>query len=104
MPIGGRFLSRRGMRTSVVAIVAPLLAGGVALSTKRSAHAEDATADKAEASERCAVRLSIAVTGKAADDGLLNNPDPASAVDGMLGSPDFADRYASFVNSETNGA
>jgi hypothetical protein len=94
---------RRGMRITGLALAVPAIAAGVALFTGRGAHAEGAEADKAETSERCAIRLSIALQGKSADSSLLSSPDPQSAVDGMVGSPEFADRYARFINSEFNG-
>lgn len=98
-----RLVSRRGMRISLVAILAPLLAAGAALVDKRTAHAEDASGDQAEVNERCAVRLSIALTGKSPAAGALTAANPQDNVDAMLDSPEFADRYASFVNSEFNG-
>ena len=98
----GRSVSRRGVRISLVAILAPLLAAGAALVGTR-AHAEDATEDKAEVNERCATRLAIALTGKSADATQLKATDPQDNVDAMVGSPEFADRYARFVNSEFNG-
>jgi hypothetical protein len=95
---------RRGLRITLLALAFPTLVGGAALVTSpRGAHAEGADADKAEANERCAIRLSIALEGKSADAALLANPDPQTTVDGMLASPEFADRYARFVNSEFNG-
>ncbi|MDF2693723.1 MAG: hypothetical protein K0S65_2106 [Labilithrix sp.] len=96
-------LSRKKLRISVIALVTPLLAGGVALVTKKSAHAEGAEVDKAEQSERCAIRLAIALTGKSPDAAQLAAPDPLAGVDGMVASPEFADRYARFINSEFNG-
>lgn len=98
-----RLVSRRGMRISLVAILAPLLAAGAALVGKRTAHAEDATGDQAEQNERCAARLSIALTGKSPTASQLTASNPQSSVDAMLGTPEFADRYASFVNAEFNG-
>jgi hypothetical protein len=100
----GRSLSRRGLRISVIAAaLVPLLAAGAALINKKSAHAEGAEADKAEVNERCAVRLSIALLGKSADPAQLTAPDPLVAVDGMIATPEFAERYARFINSEFNG-
>jgi hypothetical protein len=95
------------LRISLLALALPAIATGVALFTSapliRGAHAEGAEADKAEASERCAIRISIALQGKSADGALIQSPDPQSAIDGMLASPEFADRYARFINSEFNG-
>lgn len=100
-----RFFSRRGLRLSLVAGLAPLLAAGAALVGRTTAHAEDAIpGDKAEAAEKCAVRLSLALTGKTADAALLSNANPLSQVDALIETPEFADRYASFINAEFNGA
>ncbi|MDF2693962.1 MAG: hypothetical protein K0S65_2345 [Labilithrix sp.] len=88
---------------SAFAFVVPAVAIGVALFTGRGAHAEDADVDKAEVAERCAIRLSIALVGKSPDAALLASSDPRSAVEGLLASPDFADRFARFINSEFNG-
>ncbi len=98
---------RRGLRISLLALALPALAGGAALVSNGSligrAQAEGSAADKAEASERCAIRIAIALQGKSADAALVANPDPQSAIDGMLASPEFADRYARFINSQFNG-
>lgn len=95
---------RRAMRITVLALAFPTLIGGAALLAKpRGAHAEGSAGDQAEANERCAIRISIALQGKSADASLLASDDPQSAVDGILASPEFADRYARFINSELNG-
>lgn len=94
---------RSRLRIPLVAVLVPLLAAGFALATGPRAHAEGGEADKAEANERCAIRLSIAIVGKSADGALLSSSDPQTAVDGMVASPDFAERYARFVNSQFNG-
>lgn len=98
-----RLVTRRGVRISLVAVLAPLLAAGAALVGKRSAHAEDASGDQAEQNERCAMRLAIALTGKSPDATQLKAGNPQASVDAMLDTPEFADRYASFTNSELNG-
>jgi hypothetical protein len=96
--------TRKGLRISLLALALPMLASGVALVTgSRGAHAEGAEGDKAETNERCAIRISIALQGKSADAALLANPDPQTAIDGMVASPEFAERYARFINSEFNG-
>lgn len=96
--------SRSPLRITLLALAVPALAAGAALLTgARGAHAEGAEADKAEQSERCAIRIAIALKGESADAALLANPDPQSAIDGMLATPEFADRYARFINSEFNG-
>lgn len=81
-------------------VVAVLTAGAVA---GRGAHAEDSAADKAEAKERCAVRLSIALVGKSAEAAQVSAADPQGSVDAMLASPEFADRWARFINAAFNG-
>ena len=97
-----RMLSRR-LRISLVAALVPLLAGGAALVTRKSAHAEDAAADKAELNERCSVRLSMALLGASPDASLLSSSDPLAAVDGMIATPAFQERFARFINSELSG-
>jgi len=92
------------LRITLLALALPTIASAFALLTNpKGARADGADADKAEASERCAIRIAIALEGKSADAALLANPDPQSAIDGMLASPEFADRYARFINSEFNG-
>jgi hypothetical protein len=51
---------------------------------------------------RCATRLSIAVLGKSPSAALLAADDPQASVDAMLASPDFIERFATFVNREFN--
>ena len=94
---------RSRLRIPVLAALVPFVAAGVALTTGPRAHAEGAEADKAEANERCAIRMSIALVGKSADGALLSSPDPQTAVDAMVATPEFAERYARFVNSQFNG-
>jgi hypothetical protein len=95
--------SRKGLRNSFIALLIPVLAGGAALLNKKSAHAEGGEADQAEVNERCAIRISIALMGKSPDAAQLSAPDPRAAVDTMVASPEFAERYARFINSEFNG-
>ena len=75
----------------------------VALGHGTGAHAADAAGDQKEATERCAVRLSIALTGASPPDALLTSPTPQSQTDALVGSDAFAERYARFINSEFNG-
>lgn len=86
---------------SLIGVLGIAAVMGIALT--RGAHAEDATADKKEAAERCAVRLSIALTGKSPTDALMSQPDPQAKTDLLVGSDDFAERYARFINAEFNG-
>jgi hypothetical protein len=53
---------------------------------------------------RCATRLSIALTGKSASSTLLKSTDLAGTIDTLIASPDFAERYARFINAEFNTA
>jgi hypothetical protein len=53
---------------------------------------------------RCATRLSIARTGRSPSSALLASTDLGGAIDTLVASPDFAERYARFVNSEFNDA
>jgi hypothetical protein len=103
MPLASLRIMRIKGLLPALAVVVPLATAGVALVSGRGAYAEGAEADKAEVAERCAIRLSIALTGKSPDAALMSAPDPQGAIDGMLSSPDFADRFARFVNSEFNG-
>ena len=89
------------LRTSLLALAVPLIAGGVALRGTH-ARADGAEADTAERQARCAVRLSIALLGKSPDAALLASPDPQSNVDAMVSTPEFADRYARFINASFN--
>lgn len=54
--------------------------------------------------KRCATRLSIAIAGKSPSAALLASTDLAGAIDTLVGSEDFAERYARFINAEFNSA
>jgi hypothetical protein len=58
--------------------------------------------EELEKRERCAVRVSIAITGKAPDADLLSSPDPQARADALLDTTDFIERYARFVNTTFN--
>ena len=94
-------------RTRLAALVAPAasVVAGLAflVAGAGGAHADDAAEQKAEATARCGIRLSAALLGKGADAALLASPDPQSQVDAMLATPEFADRFARFTNSQFNG-
>jgi hypothetical protein len=94
---------RANLRIGIGLAVVPTVGLAVALAKPHRAQAEGAEADKAEVSERCAIRLSISVLGKSPSADLLSSPDPQSAVDAMVGTPEFAERFARFFNAETNG-
>jgi len=75
----------------------------VLIARPRGAHAEGAEADAAEQRERCAVRLSVALTGVSPEASLLASSNPQGEVDNLVNTPAFADRFARFINSEFNG-
>jgi hypothetical protein len=58
--------------------------------------------DETEKRERSAVRVSIALTGKAPDADLLSSIDPQARADALLDTTDFIERYARFVNTQFN--
>lgn len=82
---------------------APRVLAVAAAAASLVAVARSAGADQA-ANERCANRLSIAFIGKTAPASLLASVDPKQAIDGLLQSPDFFERFARFINSELNDA
>jgi hypothetical protein len=57
------------------------------------------TADQAE---RCATRLSIALTGKAPTTALMSNASPQSDVNALIGGADFQERFSRFINASFN--
>jgi len=60
------------------------------------------TSDELAQRERCAVRMSIAITGKAPDANLLASQDPQAMADSLLTTTDFVERYARFINTQFN--
>lgn len=60
------------------------------------------TADELEKRERCAVRVSIALTGKAPTPDLLSSVDPQARADSLIDTTDFIERYARFINTQFN--
>lgn len=58
--------------------------------------------EELERRERCAVRVSIAITGKAPSADMLASIDPQARADGLLDTTDFIERYARFVNTKWN--
>jgi len=64
-----------------------------------SASAQQLDAQKAQ---RCATRLSIAITGKSASSTLLADSNPQASIDALLASSDFQDRFARFTNATFN--
>lgn len=60
------------------------------------------TAEELDKRERCAVRLSIALTGKAPALDLLQSVDPQAQADAMLDTTDFIERFSRFTNTAFN--
>lgn len=58
--------------------------------------------DAAEFNERCANRLAITLVGAAPDAALAKSGAPQGEVDRLLASPDFVERWATFVNATFN--
>ncbi len=75
----------------------------VALTAVLTAHAAFAqTGEELDKRERCAVRLSIALTGKAPDVNLLTSVDPQAQADALIDTVDFVERFARFTNTSFN--
>ena len=55
-----------------------------------------------ESRERCATRLSSALLGRTPTAALLTSADPQTQVDAMVGSADFQEKFARYVNSRFN--
>jgi hypothetical protein len=55
-----------------------------------------------EKRERCAVRVSIALTGKAPSADMLTSVDPQARADALIDTTDFIERYARFINTQFN--
>jgi len=84
---------------SLVALAAP----AVLLALVARSGSSSATAPTDEPSRlRCATRLAMSLTGKAADPALLAAPDPQAQIDALLATPSFAEQYARFINSQLN--
>jgi hypothetical protein len=60
------------------------------------------TIDELQKRERCAVRLSVALVGKAPALGLLQSIDPQASVDQLLDSTDFVEKFSRFANATFN--
>lgn len=58
--------------------------------------------EELEKRERCAVRVSVALTGKAPSADLLTSIDPQARAEALMDTTDFILRYASFVNTAFN--
>ncbi len=54
------------------------------------------------ASQRCATKLSITLSGKAPSSSLLSDPNPQGQVPALLGLADFQEAFARFINGAFN--
>lgn len=64
--------------------------------------AQAQSAEELDRRERCAVRLSVAITGKAPGLDLLTSIDPQAQADALLDTVDFVERFARFTNASFN--
>lgn len=80
------------MRTPRIALLGAALLTAFALAATQRASADEGDDARAAFEERCANRLAIAFTGKAAAG--------ARSADGYLADPDFHERFARFVNMQ----
>ncbi len=88
-------------RAFALLLPAALLGAGAFALAGRSAKAEDP--GRAARNERCATRLSVTLLGKSADAALAKSDTPEASIPAMLATPEFRDRFASFVNASFNG-
>jgi len=70
--------------------------------TMAASQAWAQTALTADQAERCATRLSIALTGKAPTTALMSNPAPQDGTMTLINGADFQERFSRFVNSALN--
>lgn len=56
----------------------------------------------ADAAERCATRLSIALVGKSPTTAMMTKANPTDDVDALINSADFQERFSRFVNAAMN--
>lgn len=73
----------------------------IAALVSSAAFAQQAT-EELDKRERCAVRIAIALTGKAPLADLLQSPDPQAQADALLDTTDFIERFARFTNTSFN--
>lgn len=78
-------------------LFAVMVVGGAALAQTNVGAPVDP-----QRAERCAVRLSIALTGKSPSATVLSSPDPQRELDALLGSNDFIERFSRFINATFN--
>jgi hypothetical protein len=75
----------------------------VVVMTLAASQALAQSAMDAEKAERCATRLSIAITGKAPTAALIGKAAPQDDVDALLATADFQERFSRFINASFNG-
>lgn len=91
-------------RALLLLLPAVVLGASVLALSGKAAHADDPTAEaKAARNARCATRLAVTLLGKSPDAALLASDAPERSIDAMLVTPEFRDRFASFVNASFNG-
>ncbi len=67
-----------------------------------AAQAQDVAPMDAERAERCAVRLAVSLTGRSPAAALVTSATPQAAVDELVASADFVERFSRFVNATFN--
>lgn len=60
------------------------------------------TLDELQKRERCAVRMSVAITGKAPSAAFVQSVDPQAQADQLLDTVDFVEKFARFTNATFN--
>lgn len=60
------------------------------------------TVDELQKRERCAVRMSVAIVGKAPTAAFLQSVDPQAQADQLLDTVDFVEKFARFTNATFN--
>jgi hypothetical protein len=78
------------------------VAGGLLLAVFIAQSRRAGAGPAEDARDRCAVRLSIALTGQSPSTELLGAMNPQDSVDTLLDSQQFIDRFSRFVNATFN--
>lgn len=80
-----------------------LIAAAVVVAASQ-AHAQTAVGAPVDPqrSERCAVRVAIALTGKSPSPAVLSSSNPQLEVPSLLGTDAFIERFARFINTTFN--
>jgi hypothetical protein len=96
--------SRTSGRARGLLLLVAALATATVVAGSRPASADGAGDQIKAQNERCANRISIALTGKTASADQLSASDPKAAIDTLLKSADFQERFARFINQQFNNA